>query len=283
MKLLILLVVLALRRLEIDWSRSFTEPGRFAPLLALVSSAAASLNLAGGLRWALMVLLPAAVVAWLICLLEGLLWGLPAWIAGGALLLWLLGARSEVRLVDDMLVRGRMNDTEGLVALASEQFGVEGDPKDPAFVSDLSRQILFREAHHLFATIFWFALLGYFAAMAYVLNYCLLRLGDEEEKARDVAGVLHTALFWLPARLLVVCLALAGDWHRVMSACEGRLWQMADSETLLEDCLDAALGRSADNDGSLPAAVDRLEGLQGLLLRSLALWLLFAAGWVLIT
>lgn len=282
MKLLILLVVLGLRRIELAWPAWLIDPARFARLLLPLGDLAGAVRLAGVLRWALMVALPAVVIGGLIAWLHCVLWGLPGWIAGGLLLLWLLGPGSESRQVDDLLVRGRMNDAEG-VAETAALFDVDAAPGDTGFYSRLGRSILHREAGHLFATIFWLITLGYWAALLYVLNHFVVRVGDRDDGCRETAVVLHTALFWIPGRLLVLCMGLAGNWQRVSGAIAGRFWQLDDTTPLLDEAMSAALEHDGTEPGDLQAAMDRLEDQQGLLLRCLALWLLLAALWVLLT
>lgn len=282
MKLLVLLVVLALRRMDVSWPDWLAGTGRFQRLTSPLGSLAESLGASGLLDWILRVALPAVAIGLLVAALHSVLWGIAGWLAGGMLLLWLLGTESESRLVDDMLVRGRMNDPEGLAEVARESFGVEGEPGAADWFTTLSRNILSREAHHLFATIFWVVALGYWAALLYVLNYRLMRAEGTAAETRESARVLHTALFWIPGRLLVLCLGLAGDWHRVTRAVSGRLWDISETEPLLADALAAALDRKEQTPDSLQVAMDMLEAQQGLLLRCLALWLLLAAFWVLL-
>jgi len=281
MKLLVLLLVLGLRRLDYAWPQWLRTPARFAYLLAPLRALAARLRLPGVLRWLVMVVLPAAVLGALIAWLHCWLAGVPGWIAGGVVLLWLLGPDSESRRVDDLLVRGRMHDDSGL-ADAARDFGVTADPGEADFFSRLYRQIINREASGLFAITFWLIVLGYWAALLYALNYFLLRVGDDDDRVTATARVLHTALFWPPSRLLLVCMALAGDWRRVTQAVATRAWSLSEDEHLLEDGLNAAVqGADPGQAPALDKAMDELEQRQGLLLRCLALWLLLAAAWVL--
>lgn len=282
MKLLVLLVVLAMRRLDMGWPAWLSDRDRIRRLADPLADAAASLGINGVPAWIIRVALPALIIGLLIAWLHGVLWGLAGWLAGGALLLWLLGTDSESRQVDDMLVRGRMNDPEGLAELARDAFGVDTSEASGEGFRALFRNVLSREAHHLFATIFWLVALGYWAALFYVLNYQLMRSDQTDETVREPARVMHTALFWLPGRLLVLCIGLAGDWHRVSEAVSGRLWDLSETEPLLQDALVAAMDRGETPPDSLQAAMDTLEAQQGLLLRCLALWLLLAAFWVLL-
>ena len=305
MKLVVLLVVLALRRLDVAWPQTFSRRERFLDALAPWRQRIEKAGLPAALEWALMVLVPVAVVALVMYLLHGFLWGLPGFIAGGLLLLWLLGTESEFRQQESLLERGRMNDPAAFAETAERYFGVTGDPEaveleGPGYFTRLYRRILCQDARQLFATIFWLVVLGYWAALLYVLNLALAReeqaiptLDDAEDLDAVVsprpapqtpAQLVHTALFWLPSRLLVLCLALAGSFGRVADAIAGRVWKLDDGEALLEAALEGALERPDSTPGDrLQAGVDRLEELQGVLLRCLAIWLILAALWIVIT
>lgn len=283
MKLLILLLVLGLRRLDYAWPEWLRAPARFARLLVPLGDLAGVLRLSGPFRWLVVVLLPAAVAGALIAWLHCVLGGVPGWIVGGALLLWLLGPDSENRRVDDLLVRGRMQDSAG-VSEAATDFGVSGDPGEAGFFGRLYSRILNREAQGLFAISFWLIVLGYWAALLYTLNYFLMRVEDEDDALVDTARTVHAALFWPPARLLVACMALAGDWRRVSNTLSGRVWTLEDDDRLLDDAMNAAVGvEEASEPEAMDQAMDRLESRQGLLLRCLAIWLLLSAAWVLIS
>ena len=310
MKLVVLLVVLALRRLDMAWPQAFLGRERFARLLApwraRVDDMGLPPTLAPVVRWLLLVLVPVIVVAVLMCLLHNVLWGLPGFIAGGVLLLWLLGAESEFRQQEDLLARGRMNDPAEFAEAAERHFGVDdndqvapdhlevesmpADPAEPGYFTRLYRRILRQDALQLFATVFWLIVLGYWAALLYVLNLTRVRdenvHGSEQESEPSPARLLHMALFWMPSRLLVLCLALAGNFGRVADAVSGRVWRLDDGEALLGAALDGALDKpapEASTTDQFQAGVDRLEELQGVLLRCLAIWLILAAAWVVIT
>lgn len=299
MKLVVLLVVLALRRLDFAWPGAFLRRERFSEALAPLRDRVEGVGLPAVLRWAVLVLVPVAVVALLLCLLHGFLWGLPGFIAGGVLLLWLLGAESEFRQQESLLERGRMNDPEAFSEAAERHFGMRGDVDDagdaeqPDYFTRLYRRIVRQDARQLFATVFWLIALGYWAALLYVLNLTLVReeslrgeAFDESAPEPSPARLMHTALFWLPSRLLVLCLALAGNFGRVADAVSGRVWKLDDGEALLDDALEGALEKpdpAAQAQDRLQAGVDRLEELQGVLLRCLAIWLILAAIWIVIT
>lgn len=282
MKLLLLLVVLALRRLDIGWPAWLLDRQKARHLLAPVENQLNRLTESVLLHWLLAVLLPAVLVALLLGWLSGFLWGLPALFVAVLLLLWLLGPESEFRHLDEMLVRGRMGDDQQLAEIATEQFQAIGTPADEGYFPALKKRITRQDLTNLFATIFWLIVLGYGAALLYVLNRQWL--SDENTGRREFAGLLHTALIWIPARLLVLCMALAGNFSRVAEAVAGEVWQLDDGQSLVDDALAGAMDLPAlDDPENLQAGVDQLEKLQSLLLRCLAIWLILSAAWIVIT
>jgi AmpE protein len=132
-------------------------------------------------------------------------------------------------------------------------------------------------AGDLFAVLFWVTVLGFGAALLFVLNRAWLRRHPEHS---DWARSLDIALAWIPARLTALALALVGHFGMVAQAVSGRIWRLDDSRGLLTLAADAALGGDADSDEpAFQAGVNRLEALQELMLRALAVWLIFAALW----
>lgn len=278
MKLIVLLAVLALRRLDIDWPGWLRRPDRherFQDWLARLPFT----GMGSGSDWLIRVLLPAVVVALITAWLYEIHWAWLVWLLGGVLLLWLIGVDSEFRSLDELVVRGRMNDADQLAAAAHAQFGMDGTPVEPGWFDRLMRRIMLREAAALFAVLFYFVTLGYWAALLYVLNLVLVQ---RSEPGSEWARTCHLAFYWLPSRLLILALALGGDFRRVMEAVEGRLWQLEEQEQVLADALAGALDLEPMQDDEFQAGVDQLEDLQSLLLRVLAIWLILAAFWVIL-
>ena len=280
MKLLVLLVVLGLRRLDVVWPAWLAGGGQMERLQQAISKLLADSS-PDLLAWAVRVALPSLLVAIVMLVLHDWLWGLAGWLVGGLLLLALLGPESEFRHLDDMLVRGRMNDPDTLGQLATEHFDAQGKPGDSGYFPDLMMRILHRDSGHLFATVFFLMALGYWAAFFYLANRWLM--SRSSLPGQRAALTVDTAMFWLPSRLLILVMALAGDFRRVMDAVDGRMLQLEDNHQVLEDATIAALdlGEAPDQD-DLPAGVDMLEALQSLLLRCLAMWLILAAVWIML-
>lgn len=280
MKLLVLLAVLGLRRLDLVWPEWLAGAGKMAPIQRWLGASLGE-QMADLPAWLLRVALPALLVTLVMLVLDSWLWGLVGWVAGAFLLLALLGPESEFRHLDEMLVRGRMNDPDALGRLAREHFAAEGHPGDSGYFAALMLRILHRDSGHLFATVFFLITLGYGVAFLYLANRWLA--AHPAATGHRAALVVDAAMYWLPSRLLIIVMALAGDFRRVMEAVEGRMLQLDDNRQVLEDAVIAAmdLGSELDPD-DLPAGVDMLETLQSLLLRCLALWLIMAAIWIML-
>lgn len=232
---------------------------------------------ASRLHWLLAVLLPSLLMAALFYVLGELLWGLLAWGAGALLLLWLWGAESEFRQLEELLALGRMQDREGLEAMAQDSFQVSPGAN---FFARLQSSFFLRDARVLFASIFWLILLGYWAVFLYLLNRCYLHVFKASDDS--LAAGLDRIMFYPVARLLVLCLALASDYQQVMAAVKGRLLALPSNE-LLQLAVAGVLARSGETSADVLAQqMDRLEVLHATMLRTLALWLVLAAVWIML-
>ena len=277
MKLLVLLLVLALRRLDIQWPAWLGDGHRVRRLMKPLVQRSESGGLPEGLAWALAVLAPALALLVAFLLIQSMLWGLLTLVAGALVLLWLLGPVSEFRMLDEILVQGRMNDQQAFARQAQQHFAVPGEPGDRGYFDLLIQTVLHREARYLFATVFYLVTLGLPLALLYVLNRWL---AQQQAAGSDLARTVDIALFWLPARLLILALALAGDFRRVMDAVGERLWRLDESDTVLGEALDGALDMPQEEPDDFQAGVDRVVAAQSLMQRALALWLIMAAIWV---
>ena len=277
MELIVLLLVLGLRRMEIDWPAALVTPDRHQRWLTRVAGRFESSSLGWILGVLLPVLLLGLVMFWPVIFLP--LWML---LLGPLLLLWLLGGQSEFRLVEELLVRGRLQDSKGFEQHA-DSMGVAGKLKEPTYGARLVQTILGREVQ-LFAVIFWFILGGFPVALLYVLNSAWLSRASSSNPLLDVAQIIHQFLVWLPSRLLVLCMALVGNFSAVMTRMSGEWLRVSPSIAVMQEAASAALSRPADvQEKGLEAITDELEELQGLLLRCLAVWLILAAMWVMIS
>lgn len=269
--LFILLLVLAIRRLDIGWSQIWIAADRvqqgIAPLIVWMKEKQKS----NGAIWLVVVLVPVLLWAWLRS------WVLPSvgYVLDAVLLLWLLGAESEFRYLSGLIQRVRMHDTEQLEVQARQHFALEKSASDDNYLDRLVHRILLKSAEGTFAVLFWFFLAGTWGCLLYGLNFALAK----SLTRGNVAEQLHKLLVWLPDRLLLVALAFAGSFRGATDA-GARYWWQLDSWVLFK----AAIPDGLDLPRNMPSdffeiAKVKLIALEGLLNRCLALWLIVGVLW----
>lgn len=269
MNLFMLLLVLAVRRLDIGWTKSWVADDRvqrrLAPIMRWGEGKSKSLV------WLLAVLVPVVLWVWLKSALPvGL-----SYVAEAVLLLWLLGAESEFRYLTGLIQRIRMRDIAQLEAQARLHFGVQITTEDKSYLDKLSHSALMKSAEGTFAVLFWFFLCGTWGSLFYALNYALA----QSQERGSLAELLHKLLVWLPQRLLLVAMALAGSFRGATDN-SARYWWQLDGQALLL----AAIPDGLDLPRNMPAtfleqAKVQLIALEGLLNRCLALWLIVGVLW----
>ena len=145
--------------------------------------------------------------------------------------------------------------------------------------------VLMISLRRLFAVLFWYLVLGPVAALVYFLLQQMLRSDVLlASKADDNTWQrLLSIAEWLPARLLALAFALAGDFVAAFNCLREHVLDNLESGwniALLNHCAMAAIGkpdaelRDADYGAQ---AVWRLEALRDLVLRSQAIWVVAVA------
>lgn len=231
--------------------------------------------------WALAVLVlgPLLALALLLLLLEPLAYG---WLALPVHLwavIYSLGRGDLQTALGPFRDSWRRSDAEAAYLVARRDLNV-----DAASESELLQQVqghlLWQAYQSFFAVIFWYALLGPLAALA----YRLLALSAEhanQEMLRERAVQLRHAMDWLPVRVLAAAFALVGNFSAVSRALlhEVLSWDISAAQLVIK------AGRAADEtpEPSLgEAGVSTLDGLWQLLVRAAVLWYALLAAWTLL-
>ena len=136
--------------------------------------------------------------------------------------------------------------------------------------------MVLRARTRLFSPVFWFMVLGPIGAVGYRFVVLARAFGDGYDNTGPrfctcLEGLLGW-LDWLPNRLLVLALALAGHFSWAWSR-----WETADSDgedVRLVNAAFGAVGRSQDS-------LEAVEDTHALLRRALYVWVAFAAALVL--
>lgn len=216
----------------------------------------------------LALLLPVALLLMLVPLTYGVLL-VPLHVL---ILLWSFGRGAPLRELEALRTRWRRGDSEAASLQAEQSLGLRAG-SDPALLQQVQGYLLWQGYQGFFAVIFYYALLGPLAALAYRLLDLLCMVPDSAG-LRGSAVRLRQLLDGVPVRLLLLTLALAGNFVAAAPVLRRHLLdRQIDAPRLLAEGGRAAAelaGKSAA--GQDPAAVHSLEALQNLLWRAGWIW-----------
>jgi len=267
---------------------------------AVASRLPASWNGVGG---AIVVIAGPVVVMLLVqWLLAGLLFGLVSLVVAVVVLLFSLGPLDIANHVEDYVDARRTDDRER-TAWYFERVTGEVPPEAP---QDEGRRmveaILYQGHDHLFATVFWFCLLGPTGAVLYRMAAesalrppaSIVNRPELNRSLRYVAGVLG----WIPSRLIAFGYAMTGSFEEALRRLRGRFQTAEDllsaNRQLLidtgtaalrqEENADTAAGANASDERRSTDPADVVDSARALAVRTAVLWLavlalLTLAGW----
>ncbi|MCQ4347672.1 regulatory signaling modulator protein AmpE [Pseudomonas stutzeri] len=274
MSFLVLLLVVALERIG-HWRQRTQQDGPFHVALTRVEAAP---RLAGRpLRQLLLLVgMPLALLALSLWALAPLAYGILLLPVHLLVLLWSLGRGDpwlDLAPFRDSWQRG---DAEAAYLDARRDLGVQAEDAS-GLLSQVQGFLLWQAQQGFFAVVFWYALLGPLAALAYRL-LALVVEHAAGEGLRALAVRLRHLLDWLPARLLALSLALAGNFVATRRVLSGRLLDRhAGAAQLVADAGRAAVDTRAGQGG-----LESLDELWSLLRRAALLWYSALALWVLL-
>jgi AmpE protein len=209
------------------------------------------------------------LLAVLLTLLQPLAYGLLALPVHLLVLIWSLGRGDIQQSLGPFRDAWRREDAQGAYHVAERDLGVLAE-SDSELFEQVQGVLLWQAYQSFFAVIFWYALLGPVAALAYRL-IALTLLHCQQDGLRERAAQLRHAFDWLPARGLVLSFALVGNFVSVTRILMQDLlaWEtpparlLAQAGYVAEDVNDSSLGASG---------VASLDALWQLLVRAALLW-----------
>ena len=277
MSFLVLLLAVWVEKFSAGRQR-IQQDGGWLRQLARVE-AAPSMQASPWLSLALLVLVPVLLLGVLLLLLKSVAYG---WLAVPVHLLVLiygLGRGDVLAALGPFRDAWRRDDTEAAYLVAARDLGVQAD-EPGELLTRVQGYLLWQAYQSFFAVIFWYALLGPVA----VLAYRLLALTTEQAQQvalRERAQQLRHAFDWLPARVLASSFALVGDFVSVSRALLHELlnWQISAAQLV-----DHAGRAAANTPASAPGDVGlhSLDSLWQMLVRSALLWYAGFAVWTLL-
>lgn len=277
MSFLVLLLAVWVEKFSAGRQR-IQQDGGWLRQLARVE-AAPSMQASPWLSLALLVLVPVLLLGLLLLLLKSVAYGWLALPVHLLVLIYGLGRGDVLAALGPFRDAWRRDDTEAAYLVAARDLGVQAD-EPGELLTRVQGYLLWQAYQSFFAVIFWYALLGPVA----VLAYRLLALTTEQAQQvalRERAQQLRHAFDWLPARVLASSFALVGDFVSVSRALLHELlnWQISAAQLV-----DHAGRAAANTPASAPGDVGlhSLDSLWQMLVRSALLWYAGFAVWTLL-
>lgn len=227
-----------------------------------------------------MVVLPAALLALLLWVLEPVAYGLLALPVHLLVVIYSLGRGDLLADLGPFRDAWRRQDLQAAAHVAKRDLDLEANDGEQ-LLERVQGHLLWQAYQSFFAVIFWYFLLGPVAA----LSYRLLALAAEHSHNPGVAeraAQMRHAFDWVPVRLLAASFALVGNFVAVSRVMLHELLNWNISAAELIDKVGLVAGE-IPRPVAGPDGVNSLDRLWELLLRAALLWYAGFALWTVLS
>lgn len=277
MNFLVLLLVLWVEKFS-AWRSRIQQDAPWLRLLAVTEGK----PLAAGQSWlglAFVVLLPILVLGLALHVLGAVAYGWLVLPVHLLVVIYSLGRGDLLAALGPFRDSWRRGDAEAAYLVARRDLALE-EEEEGALLKSVQGHLVWQAYQSFFAVIFWYALLGPLAALAYRLT----ALASEHAvlpALREAAVQVRHALDWLPVRVLAGSFALVGNFAGVSRTLLHELlsWDISAAQLVI------TTARAA---GETPepvigeVGVSSLDSLWQLLVRAAVFWYAVFALWTLV-
>jgi len=273
------LVILAALLINHYWTRDRVLPGDswFDRLQAFLLSQSLRFESANAKQVLTVVglLLPSCILLILLWLFEGVWFGFASFCIHAALLLALFDPLHLRTWAQRYLTHWRQGDFEGAYLTLQERhpkLGLENSDDQEAVHILCTRFLLNNSFERLFAILFWYLVLGPAGALTYFSLVQMRGLGCRDQSVDFEQAWLKRLEFvleWVPARLLGLTFALAGQFEPTFSCLRRYVVEAGGTaREVIFVCANAAMGRiqktmlvhNSEDGGALNTLVIDMEG-----------------------
>lgn len=222
------------------------------------------------LQFLLILALPAALLLGIQILLNDFLFNLPGFVFGVIIFIYCLGPACLSTDIESYIHARTVGDEDEALHYAGTITGTAASTSLDQQISDVTRSILFVANERIFATIFWFIILGPFGAMLYRLISELSKQIETNELA-EFSEFIHAIMAWVPARMLAAGYALTGNFDGAYHAYQDRVqtpdFQQSNNEVLISTGLGAMRNLEMDSETA------SIHAAQALVMRAVIVWI----------
>lgn len=222
------------------------------------------------LQFILILALPVLLILSIQILLHNFLFNVPGFVFGVIVFIYCLGPVCLSTDIEAYIHARTMGDEDEALHYAGTITESAASTSPDQQTSDVTRAILYVANERIFATIFWFIILGPVGAILYRLISQLSKQLEYNELA-EFSEFIHGIMAWVPARMLAAGYALTGNFDGAYHAYKDRAHTSDISQSNNEVLTSTGLGAMRNLEMSTEIA--SIHTAQALVMRAIIVWI----------
>ena len=221
------------------------------------------------LQFIIILALPVTLLLGIQIFLQDFLFDVPAFIFGVIIFIYCLGPACLSTDIEAYIHARTLGDEDEALHYAGTITDSSASTSPDQQTSDVTRAILHVANERIFATIFWFIVLGPFGAMLYRLISELSKQIEYNDLA-EFSEFIHSIMAWVPARMLAAGYALTGNFDGAYHGYRDRAQSSDFSQSNAEVLISTGLGamHNLDRENELAG----IYAAQALVMRAVIVW-----------
>jgi len=214
--------------------------------------------------------LPVLIILGIQILLYDFLFNLPGFLFGILIFIYCLGPACLSSDIEAYIHARTIGDDDEALHYAGTITDSVASTQTDQQINDVTRAILYIANERIFATIFWFIILGPFGVLSYRLISELSKQIEFDQLA-EFSEFIHGIMAWIPARMLAAGYALTGNFDGAYHAYKDRAYTSDFSQSNSEVLISTGLGamRTLDMENELSS----IYAAQALVMRAVIVWI----------
>lgn len=222
------------------------------------------------LQFIVILALPVFVLLSIQILLYDFLFNIPGFIFGVLIFIYCLGPACLSSDIEAYIHARTIGDEDEALHYAGTITESAASTSPDNQVNDVTRAILYVANERIFATIFWFIILGPFGAMLYRLISELSKQIEYNDLA-EFSEFIHAIMAWIPARMLAAGYALTGNFDGAYHAYRDRAYASDIAQSNHEVLVATGLG--AMRNLEMETEIASVHAAQALVMRAVIVWI----------